>query len=303
MANVNNYIRAGQAGALASVNIFSALRDNAPKYDRIAKASIAENAKTKATYARNEADAAISRIAAERDLETTKQDVKTAKDIRGIRKNARMTGMLAGGAALIGIGAMQMNKKEEADPALGVLSQQIEQYKRRAADARADYERIGSESYNRPKTGYSANDASSGEPDSSSSSSDKTNNPISSFQASGKKGKFSVGDMTKLAEQAGFTPEQAKIMGAIGFAESGGNAGIDTVQSGLDPNKSNEYSIGLFQVNAQAHGDKLAKLGYTADDLRDPFKAAKVAKMVYDEVGSFKPWSVYKSGAYSRYLN
>ena len=108
--------------------------------------------------------------------------------------------------------------------------------------------------------------------------------------------------MTQLALGAGFTPEQARVMGAIGFAESGGRAGIDTVQSGLDPNKSNEYSVGLFQVNAQAHGDKLAKLGYTVDDLRDPQKAAKVAKMVYDEVGSFKPWSVYKSGAYTEFL-
>ena len=108
--------------------------------------------------------------------------------------------------------------------------------------------------------------------------------------------------MTKLALDAGFTPEQSKVMGAIGFAESGGRAGIDTVQSGLDPNKSNEYSVGLFQVNAQAHGDKLQKLGYTEDDLRDPRKAAQVAKMVYDEVGSFKPWSVYKSGAYAQYL-
>ena len=108
--------------------------------------------------------------------------------------------------------------------------------------------------------------------------------------------------MTKFALDAGFTPEQARTMGAIGMAESGGNATIDTVQSGLDPNKSNEFSVGLFQVNAQAHGDKLRSLGYTSDDLRDPRKAAQVAKMVYDEVGSFKPWSVYKSGAYSQYL-
>ena len=101
--------------------------------------------------------------------------------------------------------------------------------------------------------------------------------PISSFQASLKTGKhgYTVGDMTKLALDAGFTPEQAKVMGAIGFAESGGRAGIDTVQSGLDPNKSNEFSVGLFQVNAQAHGDKLNKLGYTADDLRDPAQGSK----------------------------
>lgn len=299
MANVNNYIRAGQAGAQASVNIFSAIRDNAPKYDRIANASIAENAKTKATYTRNEAEAAISRIRAERDLEATKQDVRAGKEISGIRKNARMTGMLAGGAALLGIGAMQMNKKDEPDPTLGILSQQLEAYKQRIADAKADYDRIDGESYTPPNIDSSTNDTSSTKNDSSVSG--KTDNPISSFQATGKKGKWTVADMTKLAEQAGFSPENARIMGAIGMAESGGNATIDTSQT-IDPGKKNEYSIGLFQVNAQAHGDKLAKLGYTEDDLRDPFKAAKVAKMVYDEVGSFRPWSVYKSGAYADYL-
>ena len=299
MANVNNYIRAGQAGAQASVNIFSAIRDNAPKYDRIANASIAENAKTKATYTRNEAEAAISRIRAERDLEATKQDVRAGKEISGIRKNARMTGMLAGGAALLGIGAMQMNKKDEPDPTLGILSQQLEAYKQRIADAKADYDRIDGESYTPPNIDSSTNDTSSTKNDSSVSG--KTDNPISSFQATGKKGKWTVADMTKLAEQAGFSPENARIMGAIGMAESGGNATIDTSQT-IDPGKKNEYSIGLFQVNAQAHGDKLAKLGYTEDDLRDPSKAAKVAKMVYDEVGSFRPWSVYKSGAYADYL-
>ena len=117
-----------------------------------------------------------------------------------------------------------------------------------------------------------------------------------------RRGKYTVADMEQLALGAGFSPENARTMAAIGMAESGGRATIDTVQSGLDPGRTNEFSVGLFQVNAPAHGDKLRKLGYTADDLRDPKKAAQVAKMVYDEVGNFKPWSVYKSGAYSQYL-
>ena len=120
--------------------------------------------------------------------------------------------------------------------------------------------------------------------------------------SAGKGGRYSQADLTSFAEQAGFSPEQARVMGAIGMGESGGNAGIDTVQSGLDPNRSNEYSVGLFQINAQAHGDKLSKLGYTSDDLRDPVKNAKVAKMVYDEVGGFTPWSVYTKGIYKDYL-
>ena len=146
-------------------------------------------------------------------------------------------------------------------------------------------------------------------PDSSGSSSGSSSSSTSSAQSvasgkgsGGKGGKYSQADMTSFAEKAGFTPEQARIMGAIGMGESKGNAGIDTVQSGTDPDKSNEYSIGLFQINTQAHGDKLDKLGYTVDDLRDPVKNAKVAKMVYDEVGGFTPWSVYTKGIYKNYL-
>ena len=91
-------------------------------------------------------------------------------------------------------------------------------------------------------------------------------------------------------------------MGAIGMAESGGRATIDTVQSGLDPNKTNEFSVGLFQVNAQAHGDKLVSLVTPQTICVILRRQHKLPRLVYDEVGSFKPWSVYKSGAYSQYL-
>ncbi len=109
--------------------------------------------------------------------------------------------------------------------------------------------------------------------------------------------------MTDFAIQGGFSPENARTMAAIGMGESGGNAGIDTVQSGLDPNKSNEFSVGLTQINMQAHGDKLKRRGWTEADLRDPVKNMTIAKEVYDEVGSFKPWSVFQKGLHQQYLN
>ena len=46
----------------------------------------------------------------------------------------------------------------------------------------------------------------------------------------------------QVAAMAGFTTEQSRMMSAIGMAESEGQRGIDTVQSGLDPDKKNEYS-------------------------------------------------------------
>ena len=105
-----------------------------------------------------------------------------------------------------------------------------------------------------------------------------------------------------LANQVGFSPKDARIMAAIIMGESGGNTAIDTVKSGLDPNKQNEYSIGGPQINVQAHADKLAAHGWTEDDLRDPQKAMVIAKEVFDEAGGFGPWSVYTKGIYTNFL-
>ena len=101
----------------------------------------------------------------------------------------------------------------------------------------------------------------------------------------------------------GIDPETAKTFAAIGMAESGGQVGIDTVQSGLDTQKQNEYSIGLLQINVQAHADKLARRGWTEEDLRDPVKNAIIAIEVYKEAGnSFSPWSAYTNGMYKQFL-
>ncbi len=106
-----------------------------------------------------------------------------------------------------------------------------------------------------------------------------------------------------LGLEVGFAPEEAKIMAAIIMGESGGNATNDTVQSGLDPNKEREYSIGGPQINVQAHMDKLERRGFTEDDLRDPRKAMIIAKEVFDEAGGFTPWSVYTNGRYTDFYN
>ena len=47
--------------------------------------------------------------------------------------------------------------------------------------------------------------------------------------------KHSVQQMQQLLENNGMSPANARVLAAVGMGESGGNAGIDTVQSGLDP--------------------------------------------------------------------
>jgi len=108
----------------------------------------------------------------------------------------------------------------------------------------------------------------------------------------------------QLALDQGIPENQAVIMLAIALGESGGRSGIDTVQSGLDVNKTNEYSIGLWQINMSAElGEERArdlKLS-SYDQLRDPATNARAMKYILDRQG-LNAWTVYKTGKYKQYL-
>ena len=289
-----NYAQAGNAAANDAIKSFAAARRNSPDYGKMVQQAAALRSKQKVEGINAAAQVTRAGIQTAGSVKKT-EVIETAR--RGRDKAKRKAGALAAAGKMFAtagqFGGEKRTKREISDTS--PLDSRIESLRSKASELRTQAEGVTI-----PQASSSTPSSNTGGGASTNSGSSST--PISSYQASGKTGKYSVSDMTNFALGAGFSPEQAKVMGAIGMAESGGNATIDTVQSGLDPNRSNEFSVGLFQVNAQAHGDKLSKLGYTSDDLRDPAKAAQVAKMVYDEVGSFKPWSVYKSGAYSQYL-
>ena len=134
--------------------------------------------------------------------------------------------------------------------------------------------------------------------------------PVSSAQAINNSGveppssggRYSVTQMEQLLVDRGMDRSTARKLAAVGMGESGGRPGIDTVQSGLDPDKNNEFSVGLWQINAQAHGDKLRRRGYTVEDLRDPGKNADIAIDVFNEAGGMTPWSVYNNNLYQQFL-
>ncbi len=296
-SNVNRYIQAGNAAASAGVEISGGIAANRPRFDKIEDARMQVHADL--FKAAIDADAKVAKagmsIKAAREQRKAKEQAE--KKIRASNKSAAMAGKLAAGAQAIGLSQYVRNQKQEENPLLGLYQQQLDKTGSKLDDVRAILDELNSP---KPTAGNKTTP----------SDTPKSGPIISSGQAleagigtPGKGGKYSQTEMAGFAEQAGFSPEQAQIMGAIGMGESGGNAGVDTVQSGLDPNRTNEFSVGLFQINAQAHGDKLAKLGYTVDDLRDPVKNAQVAKMVYDEVGGFTPWSVYSKGIYTDFLD
>lgn len=299
-------VQAGKAAARTAGDIFSINRDTSSKFGKIAETST--NARADKAIAAQQAtdDATISAMKNQAGMEKFRTELKSKYDLNKIeRKGKRMAGLIGGlGSLASGAIIMSGDKEEKSEaPDYSYMTNAMQdainnstkavQKIQAQIDGLKDPDKVDPESLYTPLEG-------SGDTDSS---------PVSSGQAvrrdgdGGKYGtKYSQQELTSFAEQAGFSKEQAKIMGAIGMGESDGYAGIDTSMT-IDKTKSKEYSIGLFQINAQAHGDKLTKLGYTEDDLRDPLKNAEVAKLVHDEVGGFTPWSVYTKGIYRNYLN
>ena len=102
-------------------------------------------------------------------------------------------------------------------------------------------------------------------------------------------------------QSAGWPSHVIPTMMAVGMAESGGRAGVDTRQSGLDPNMRNEYSIGIFQINYKVHKQLVSSMGYTEQDLRDPTVNAKVALRIYQMQG-LGAWGAYTNGSYRNFL-
>lgn len=116
--------------------------------------------------------------------------------------------------------------------------------------------------------------------------------------------KISQPKINEMLLAVGFTPEQAKIMAAVAMAESAGDPMIDTVKSGLDPEKKNEFSIGLFQLNMiDAFLEERLKLFgiESTDELYNPIVNVIAAKRLFDQQG-FGAWSAYNNDSYKKFL-
>ena len=101
----------------------------------------------------------------------------------------------------------------------------------------------------------------------------------------------------------GFEPKIARIMAAVSMAESAGDPMIDTVKSGLDPQKKNEFSIGLFQLNMKDDRERLLDVFdiESEEELYNPIINVIAAKRLYDEQG-LDAWGAYTDNSYKQFL-
>ena len=311
--NAGSYGAVGKSTADSAAKIFEVARKTGPDYAGLAKIGMATRSNERVAAMNAEAKVTNAGIDAYSQVDSTGKKVKVFNEKERIKNEFRKAGSLAAIGKIAGatVLAQDVGGKYPTRPDKTAI---FDRYKQTTADIRAAEDQ-GYDAIESMRSGLA------GKSDSNFRSiqdRSKANAPgavpsggalTSSAQAvtagrgsAGSGGKHSVQQMQQLLENNGMSPGNAKVLAAVGMGESGGNAGIDTVQSGLDPNKSNEYSLGLFQINAQAHGSKLARRGWTAEDLRDPNKNAAIAVEVFNEAGGFTPWSVYNKGLHKPYL-
>lgn len=110
--------------------------------------------------------------------------------------------------------------------------------------------------------------------------------------------------LTNLARSVGIPEDKVPSMVAIALAESGGDPTIDTVKSGLDPEKKNEFSLGLWQINMRGRiGEERRKqFGISSnEELYDPVVNAKAALAILNSQG-LGAWGAYTNNSYKDYL-
>ena len=116
--------------------------------------------------------------------------------------------------------------------------------------------------------------------------------------------RFSQDTIKQMLSAVGFDDRETRIMSAVAMAESAGDRDADTVKSGLDPLRKNEFSIGLMQINMLPEylPERLPLFEIEdPDELYDPIINVIAAKRLYDKYG-FEAWETYNKGKYKDFL-
>lgn len=179
MVNPNDFIAAARAAMNKNVSLMNTEATYKTDYDEIGKQAVTEAARNSANTAKNNASAARQRIASETDVAITKEAAKRDKDIRGIKNQARMTGLLAGGVALTAGGIALMNEEDEPNEQLEVLQKQRDFWKNQYDKAGGDITAAGERLDELSKQLNNSNGNSSGVDSSSSSSTNSSTSQLS----------------------------------------------------------------------------------------------------------------------------
>lgn len=321
---VNDWIAAGKSASQGLTNLFKVARENSPDYGMLATENMKNRSKERQVA--NAAEATIRREGLKALTRVKKTGIEIEADEKildqkiSAKRKAGYVGAL-GSIALGGFTAIDNNKRKAREAEQDAAEQAIwDEWRTRQDSTLSELRGQITQMENELAAGDSgggpiqvqrpgsldapASTTSPTAPSVTPPSAPGVSRPSSSSSRTTTPGNVSKAQMEQMLIKRGVPPETARTMAAVGMAESRGVPTIDTVQSGLDPHKTNEYSVGLWQINTQAHGDKLTRRGWTVDDLRDPEKNADIAVEVWQEAGqSLRPWGAYTNGSYREFLH
>lgn len=104
-------------------------------------------------------------------------------------------------------------------------------------------------------------------------------------------------NLAQLAANAGFAGEDLQTAVAVALAESHGDPNAYNPETAAGTPQG-QGSYGLWQIYLKVHPE------FAGQNLYDSQTNANAAFSVYSKAGdSFEPWSTFKSGAYTAYLD
>ncbi len=287
-----NIVNAGNAAGNAASDFLETARKNATDYTEMARTNVKAGYDMQSKAIQYDAETKSNKLKNEARVEGYDMEIDARIDAN---KEVRKAGMLAGFGKLA-MAATKKRKKTTPPVESAPLTKAV------PGEVNVE-EKMEEWDKEHPMPTPRTVGGNTAKPDESTGTISAEGGGTSQTVASGSGGSYTKSDLYQLAIDQGIPKDQASTFAAIGIAESGGDATNDTVKSGLDPHKKNEYSVGLWQVNTKAHQNKLDARGWTVDDLRDPVKNATIAAEIYRESGgSFKPWGAYTNGSYKNHL-
>ena len=277
--NTGDYINAGRAVANSAASMFDKQRKTGPDYTGLSKVAMASQ--TAERIAANEAAAKMTTAAikARGNVQTAKVTADANIELGQQQTNMRKAGILPAIGKIVG----STFKKDPVPPPPRL----------QVAPVKPDYPDYPEIDYSDRPT------APTFEPFTPSSSGGSDSTPAAPSVDSQTNFSGDFQGAYKLALDAGFNPDNARIMAGIAGAESSYNP------SARNPDASTgDNSYGLFQINmlGDMGPERRQLFGIDSNDqLLDPATNARAAKAIFDRQG-FGAWSVYRSGRYQDFM-
>jgi len=139
-ANINNYIAAGNASVENTYASLAAARDNAPKYDELAKEGMKSRAQQKITAMNADADVKRSQIKANAYLKENEIKIDADKKINKSKKKTQFAGKIAAAGAVMASALLPAS--EIIKPSMRDFSQSESRIKAGMDKLNADIEKL-----------------------------------------------------------------------------------------------------------------------------------------------------------------